>query len=362
MEKLHFVLNKGVYPYRVGGMEIFNYYLIKSLKDEYDISYTSCKPLDLDGLDYNKCRDGIQTIFFPLQLLIYLLRHKKLNMVIFSFSRMNWLIWYQYYLICKFLKKKYFVVIHLGDIPPKGHDRCYKIFLKHAKKVVAVSEGIKTNYDTKYGLNCKVIYPLVPFPESNLNRADLRQKYKINKDVNVICMIGSLKEMKNPDTILNALSLFTIEEKKVYKPYIIYAGNGVMIETLKQLVEEYQLKDSVSFLGNIPKEDVCEILKLADIYLIASDYEGTSVSLLEAMYNKKVIIASRAPGIINTIVENEECLMFEPRNAAVLKQCVIKVLSDEKLRINLSHNSYMHFLNDYDYRKVISSYKMIFSE
>ena len=37
--------------------------------------------------------------------------------------------------------------------------------------------------------------------------------------------------------------------------------------------------------------------KTADFYIISSDYEGTSLSLLEAMFNKLAIIASDAPGI-----------------------------------------------------------------
>ena len=39
-------------------------------------------------------------------------------------------------------------------------------------------------------------------------------------------MVGSLKEMKNPDTLLQSLLLFNNIELKQYNPYIVYAGDG----------------------------------------------------------------------------------------------------------------------------------------
>lgn len=39
-----FLLNKQVYPYRLGGMEVFNYYLIRALKDRMDVRYSTCHP------------------------------------------------------------------------------------------------------------------------------------------------------------------------------------------------------------------------------------------------------------------------------------------------------------------------------
>lgn len=47
MDRIHFVLGAGTYPHITGGMEVFNYYLIQSLKDKFNISYTANHRLDI---------------------------------------------------------------------------------------------------------------------------------------------------------------------------------------------------------------------------------------------------------------------------------------------------------------------------
>ena len=162
--------------------------------------------------------------------------------------------------------------------------------------------------------------------------------------------------MKNPETIIEALKLFSSEELKLFNPHIVYAGDGASREYLKKKAAEYKLENRISFLGNIPKEKVKDIYKLSDYYLIASDFEGTSVSLLEAMFNRKPIIASRVSGIVNTIREGKDCLMFTVKNAAELKGCLIKYIQQPQLAKDLSSNAYEHYLCNYNYYNVVAEY------
>ncbi len=61
-----------------------------------------------------------------------------------------------------------------------------------------------------------------------------------------------------------------------------------------------------------------EILKIADIYVIPSLFEGTSLSLLEAMFNGLPIIGSDARGINSMIVAGKNGVLFETGNATDL--------------------------------------------
>lgn len=355
--QLHFVLGAGVYPYLTGGMEIFNYYLIQTLCDNFKISYTSYFRLNYKEAKFKRCLPIRPTkYFFPIQLFFHLLFARKVKCVIFSFSSAHVIVWRLYNLICRILHKKYVTVIHYGNVTPSNDIETYKRFFCDAEIVIAVSEDIKKNYDFKYGINCKVIYPLVPFSEAKIDKQTLRNKYHIPNGPHVICMIGSLKNMKNPDTIIEALKLFSPEELKQFNPYIVYAGNGASREYLKKKAAEYKLENRISFLGNIPKEKVKDIYKLSDYYLIASDFEGTSVSLLEAMFNRKPIIASRVPGIVNTIREGKECQMFTVKNAAELKECLIQYIQQPQLAKDLSLKAYEHYLYNYNYDNVVAEY------
>lgn len=363
MKKILFSIGDGIYPYRVGGMEIFNYYLIKNLRNSFRIYYAASKKFDFDNVRILKTSSKIKPIkiTYPLQLFLILLFHPSIKCVVFSYSASHWIIWKLYTLICQLLKTHYVVVIHHGKKPPIEKQRTYFNFFHHAKKVIAVSPDIKKNFDQQFQLDCDVIYPLVPFEKSTSSKQELRQQYGIPQDAKVICMVGTIKQMKNPDTVINAISLMNESELSAYNPYVVFAGSGPMLETLKQMAQELGIAQRIKFLGFVSKEKINEIMKLSDAYLISSDFEGTSVSLLEAMFNKMAIIASRAPGIIDTILDGSECLMFETKNQQELKNCIIETFSNSDAAKLRAQKAFEHYDNQFSYPDIINRYSTILS-
>lgn len=354
-KKILFVIGAGIYPDIVGGMEIFNYYLIKKICKRCNVFSFAEKRYDFDDVGFLKCFN-IKPIklFFPIQLFISLLAC-KFDRVVYSYSSAHWFIWWAFTKISTILKIPYIVVIHYGKKPPKENFLAYYNFFNFAERVIAVSDDIKNNFDKKYSISCEVIPPLVPFEEAKKDKLELRIKYGVKSDSTVICMVGSIKAMKNPDTLLDAVKLMGKEEFLRINPYIVYAGHGDMLDELRKKAEDYGLTEHVSFLGFVPKENVNEIMALSDIYVIASDFEGTSVSLLEAMYNGKPIIASNTPGINDTITPKES-LMFPVRDAVLLKDSIVHMFDNKELRDDLSKNARQRYLDLYNYDEVLERY------
>ena len=111
--QIHFVLGAGVYPYLTGGMEIFNYYLIQTLHNNFKISYTSYFRLNYEGVKFKRCLPIKPTKYlFPIQLFFHLLFTRKVKCVLFSYSAAHAIVWRSYNLICRALHKKYIAVIH----------------------------------------------------------------------------------------------------------------------------------------------------------------------------------------------------------------------------------------------------------
>lgn len=363
MEKLHFIIGRGVYPHRVGGMEVFNYYFIKALKEKFNLSYQATIPYNFDDAKWSRTFTVKPTkLFSPLQVLLYLLFHPSVKKVVISFSEAHWLIWYLYTKIATLLHRDYYAIIHFGKSTPTEKFYVYKKFFEKAKKVIAVSHDIKKNYDKKYGINCDVQFPLVPFTEHSASKEELRKAYNITADAKIVCMVGSIKDMKHPETILDAVVTFSSAEIAQHNPHIVYAGSGNMVQALKEKAKEYGIAERVHFLGFVPKEDVNRIFKMSDAYIIASDFEGTSVSLLEAMYNRKPIIASDAPGINDMVTNGESGLLFKIGNANEVKDCLIKYFTQPELAEKLSNGAYNVFESKYSYDKMIDNYIKIFNE
>lgn len=357
-KKTLFVIGNGVYPHVVGGMEIFNYYLLRSIRHRVRIACFAAREYDFDGIEYIKSFNLKPSKFlFPMQLFFCLLIH-RFDKIVFSYSAAHWIIWWAFTKIAVLFKIPYVVVIHFGKKPPIRRIGVYRDFFSSAQHVIAVSDDIKRNFDNQYGISCEVIPPLVPFEEAKGDKIMFRKKYNLPKEATIICMVGSIKAMKNPDTLLDAIKMFETDARLKFNPHIIYAGTGEMVASLKQRIAQYGIIDRVHFLGFVPKENINEIMALSDIYVIASDFEGTSVSLLEAMYNGKLIIASNAPGIKDTITPNE-CLMFPIKDAKALKVAIVSILNDENLRMQLSTNAKHRYFELYNYDNVVENYLKI---
>lgn len=355
--KVLFILGDGVYPYKTGGMEVFNYYLIRELRSLFDIRYLAGHKLNYEGCKFHHMNTIRPAKFiFPLQIFWHFLTHPKEKTVLISFSSAHWFIWWMYSIIIKLFRLKSIAVIHYGKTVPQEHPSAYKSFFHSQKAVVAVSEDIKRNYDKAFRTNCKVIYPLVPFEKANDSKEQLRDKYGVPQDANIICMVGSIKGMKNPDTLIDAIANLADEERWLYKPFALFAGGGSMISELEERAKSKGVFQYVKFLGNVPKDNVKDIMALSDIYLIASDFEGTSVSLLEAMYNQKPIIISRAPGLVDMIEEGKDGWAFTTRDSKDLKKCIIDILENQGVAEERSQSASNVYRGRYSFAQVVDEY------
>jgi glycosyltransferase involved in cell wall biosynthesis len=82
------------------------------------------------------------------------------------------------------------------------------------------------------------------------------------------------------------------------------AGAGSERDFLEANMKTGAPNQTVSFAGSVPYADVPAILKQHDIYLLASDYEGLPLSLLEAMADGLVPVVSDLESGIREVVDN----------------------------------------------------------
>lgn len=353
--KVLFEIGGGIYPTKVGGMEIFNYYFIRELANIEDVSYTSYGSYDHHKGKYIRSHYIRPTKYLsPIQLGFNILFHRP-DVVIISYSEAHSIMWHLYNKVLNVLKIPYIVVIHHGKVPGRDGFERYNSFFNDAKCVVAVSDDIKRNYDNLFGIDCIVIPPLVPFDNVTDRKESLFEKYGLPSTGTLIGMVGTIKGMKNPDTLIKAIAAMTHEELREYNPYAVFAGSGPMIDDLKKLSRDLNISDRVRFLGFVPKEQVGEIMKCLDYYVIASDYEGTSVSLLEAMFNKKPILASNVIGINDTVSENE-CVFFEVKQHIDLKDKLVTLFADKAKTQFFAENAYKRYMQTYDYSIMLNKY------
>jgi glycosyltransferase involved in cell wall biosynthesis len=102
-------------------------------------------------------------------------------------------------------------------------------------------------------------------------------------------------------------------------------GDGPERERLKSLVIELGISDRIEFLGARPNDEMPGLLRDADLAVVPSLMEATSIAALEAMACALPIAASQVGGLPEIIDEGVGALV-EPKNPRALANAVVSLL------------------------------------
>lgn len=158
----------------------------------------------------------------------------------------------------------------------------------------------------------------------------VRRSLAIPPDAFVALCPAKLHWQKDHATLLRAVA-------EVPDVILLLAGDGPLRANLEALASELGIADRVRFLGW--RADVGPLLESADVFVLASRFEGMSNSLMEAMAAGVPALVSRIPENTVLIDDGESGLVFEVGDAAALAQA-LRGLRDPGLRARLTDAAY----------------------
>jgi len=106
-----------------------------------------------------------------------------------------------------------------------------------------------------------------------------------------ILMVGRLAPPKRPDLALRGLASV---RKAIPEAELHLVGDGPLRRRAEALTAELGLNGAVRFLGD--RDDVPELLARAECALLASDYEGCPLAVVEAMAAGVPVVATDSGG------------------------------------------------------------------
>lgn len=195
------------------------------------------------------------------------------------------------------------------------YSNCYK-------EVIACSDkAFETFKDVFPNMNASTILNGVNISK-NVNAIPYSKKELINvgNDVFVVTMIARFASMKRQDTVVEAMSKLPSNFHAVF-----VGGDDGELDNVKSVVAKLNIKNRIHFLGIRP--DVPRILKSSDVVIMASDYEGLSLSSIEGMASGKPFIASNVNGLKEVV--GGAGILYENKNSEELAN-ILKKLYDDK--------------------------------
>jgi glycosyltransferase involved in cell wall biosynthesis len=345
-------------PAVTGGAEIFIFNLIREISKTRSIVLIGINDPLIEGVRFIKQKQIRPVrLFYPFHLFYLLCRSSRKSSAIYtSFLTGSWLLYIPVTIFSLIFRIPYSFTIHGGGLAEWKFKLPYILFFRKAKNITGVSYPICDEYLKRSGCKIKYLPPLLPFLNTTYQKDQLRSKYNLAPDRKIIIFVGSLKPLKNPLQIMKALNHLGKDFIVRNKLGLLYAGDGILKNDLMKYAEENGLSEFVSFAGIVPNEFVHEIYSLADLYVICSDYEGTPISLLEAMYHSLPVIASNAPGINSILTDNETALLYKTEESRELAAKLRQLLDDPQKANTLGAKAKIHFHDKFDYQKNIAEY------
>ena len=223
----------------------------------------------------------------------------------------------------------------------------------YAKKIVSVSKGVDNGFEWLSTTKRAIIYN--PFLKIEDHYSQIDFPKGVYSDKQWIISMGRLTYQKGFDLLLSAFA--TIAHR--YPNWqLIILGKGEQRSELEKLVEYLGLTDKVILPGVI--KNPFPILKKAEVFVMASRFEGFPMSHGEAMACGCPIISTDCPSGPREIVRhNIDGILVPTGDVSALAKAMDNLMSNEKERMRLASRA-KEVTERFSLTNVIDSWERLF--
>lgn len=168
-----------------------------------------------------------------------------------------------------------------------------------------------------------------------------------------VLAVGKLAHGKGIDVLVRAMA--RIADATVV---LLLAGDGPEREALGQLAASLGIAQRVRFLG--VRKDVGDLLAACDLFAMPSRHEGLGNAAMEAMGLERPVVASRAGGLAELVVDGSCGLLVEPEDDRGLALAIERVRRDPALARRLAAAGNQRLDEGFRPHQMVASYLRIY--
>ncbi len=169
-------------------------------------------------------------------------------------------------------------------------------------------------------------------------RTRLLSQFSLPSDSRLVGMVGRLAPQKDHATLIKAAArVVSIDPTVRFLVVGDHTGTEAFrhhYRSLARLVENERLTEHVIFAGF--RDDVPQVLSGLDVSVLATNFEGFGLVIVEAMAQGTPVIATEVGGVTEIIVDQDTGLLHRPADDADLAAKILTLLSDKALAERLA--------------------------
>jgi len=207
-----------------------------------------------------------------------------------------------------------------------------RITAKITDKLISVSQSdIKKGLDAgiatadKYTL-IRYGIPIREFTNCKVNIKKKKEELGLKTDSPVVGMVAGFKPQKAPEDFLKVVAVV----KKVFpETKFLLVGDGILRKKLENLRNRFNLKNDLVFAGW--RRDIPQIMSILDVFVLTSLWEGSPISLLEAMGCALPIVATSTGGAQETVQNGINGFLVSAGDIQAMAQRIVTLLENKVL-------------------------------
>ncbi len=185
----------------------------------------------------------------------------------------------------------------------------------------------------------------------------LRKEFNIN-DGSIVCVnIAALVPHKGQKYLLESFAKVITKHPEAI---LIIVGEGKLKKELFDLSDFLGLKSNVIFAGY--REDIEELLALADIFLMTSVEEGLCTSILDALSLNKIVVATDAGGIPEIIKDEETGILVKKGDSKSIAEGILKVMDNLSFYKEKFKNGKKYVSNNFSVENMVKGNIAVYKE
>jgi glycosyltransferase involved in cell wall biosynthesis/putative flippase GtrA len=209
--------------------------------------------------------------------------------------------------------------------------------LVSADKIIAVSNFI-ADIAKRIGASddkIKVVYNSIDFVEArDIDLEAVRNiKNHYGQNSKIIVTACQLMPWKGVDGLIKILPAL---EKKIGSLSLLVLGEGQELNNLRQLANKLGVAPFVYFLGKIERKHIFNYFKAADLFILNTNYEALSYTLLEVMAASTPIITTNIGGNPEVIENGKNGFLVDYNSEEQLFEAAVKIFNDPQLSKNFT--------------------------
>jgi N-acetyl-alpha-D-glucosaminyl L-malate synthase BshA len=257
---------------------------------------------------------------------------------------------------------KVITTLHGTDITIVGTERAYKEItrfgLRQSDGVTAVSEWLQDETARIFGVSkeIRVIPNFVDTERFAPNGShEFRERFA-PEGQRLIVHASNFRPVKRVQDAVRAFAM--VREKMPAR--LVLVGDGPELPRAVELTEKLGIKSDVIFSGQL--ESIDQLLKVADLFLLPSEFESFGLAALEALSCGTPVVASQSGGLSEVVTHGENGFLVPVGDYREMGQHAISLLTDEAKFQSFRKAARKTAVDRFPEEKIVTMYERYYEE